>query len=179
MKKNVTILIGLVVLVAVPYAGVSFIREGKGAFGGSKNDESALGVKAFVGQVVRVYEGQNLLEYGFDIPETASTTVDMDGALIRVTDASNTPIVTFYMSYEGGRGYTALDYLSEVVAPHVNVIDPTGTSTIGMYEWQLAETANSEWHIASVDNGKWLIVAESKKSVHDEAEKILESVNAK
>lgn len=179
MKKNVTILIGLVVLVAVLYAGVSFIREGKGSFLGGKNNESSIGVKAFVGQVVRVYEGENILEYGFDIPETASTTVDMDGALIRVANASTTPIVTFYMSYEGARGYSALDYLSNVVAPHVAVIDPTGTSTIGVYEWQLAETVNSEWHIAKVDGGKWLIIAESKKSMHDEAEKILESVNAK
>lgn len=179
MKKNVTILIGLVILVAVLFAGSSFIREGKiGHFGGDETGSSE-SVKAFVGQVVRVYEGENILEYGFDIPETASTTVDMDGALIRVTDASSTPIITFYMSYEGGRGYTALDYLSEIVAPHVNVIDPTGTSSIGAYEWQLAETANSEWHIAQVDGGKWLIVAESKKSVHDQAERILESVNAK
>ncbi len=179
MKKNVTILIGLVILVAVLFAGNSFIREGKVGFLGDSDTQSQESVKAVVGQVVRVFEGENLLEYGFDIPESASTTVDMDGALIRVIDASSTPIVTFYMSYEGGRGYTALDYLSEVVAPHVNVIDPVGTSSIGVYEWQLAETANSNWHIAQVDGGKWLIVAESKKSVREQVERILESVNTK
>lgn len=178
MKKNVTILIGLVVLVAVLYAGNSFMREGKGSFGSVTNEENMIPMRAVVGQVVRVYEGDNVLEYGFDIPETATTSIDMDGALIRVVD-QGALLASVYMSYEGARGYTALDYINTIIAPHVSVIDPTGTSTIGMHEWQIAESAGSEWHIAAVNGGKWLIIVENKKSVKDVVEQILESINVK
>lgn len=178
MKKNVTILIGLVVLVAVLYAGNSFMREGKGAFGSVKSEDTLLPMKAVVGQVLRVYQGENVLEYGFDIPETATTSIEMDSALVRVID-NDTLLTSIYMSYEGARGYSALDYINTIIAPNVSVIDPTSTSTIGMYEWQAAESAGSEWHIASVNGGKWLIVVENKKSVKDKVEQILESVNVK
>jgi hypothetical protein len=178
MKKNVTILIGLVVIVAVLYVGNSFMSKGGSASGKNEDDKTSVAMKSFVGQVVRVYEGDNVLEYGFDIPETATTTIDMDGALIRVID-QDAPLATMYMSYEGARGYSPVDYINNVIAPHVAVIDLTSTSTIGANVWQGAESSASEWHVASVLDGKWLIIVENKKSVKDTADQMLESVNAK
>jgi hypothetical protein len=194
MKKNVTILIGLVVVISVLYAGSSFMKKGKSAVGMVEGEKTSLTMKPFNGQVVRVFEGDNVLEYGFDIPETATTSIDMDGALIKVTDVTvtgdvestttaptvtTTPVVTFYMSYEGGRGYSPLDYINDIIAPHVSVMNPTSVTTIGSYDWQGAESEGSEWHIASVAGGKWLIVVENKKSTHDTVEKILESISVK
>ncbi|MBP6948505.1 MAG: hypothetical protein KBC41_02345 [Candidatus Pacebacteria bacterium] len=179
MKKNVTILIGLVVVFVVLYAGNSFMGNDDTPKTLSVKDvEEVVGMKSFNGEVVRVFEGENILEYGFDIPETATTTVEMDGALIKVEDAGN-PLITVYMSYEGGRGYTAIDYISNIIANHVPVIDVEETKTIGLLEWQTATSEGSEWYITSVLDGKWLIVVENKKTVHDTAEKILESVFAR
>lgn len=144
----------------------------------AEGENAPILMKSFSSKVVRVFEGENVLEYTFDIPETATTSIDMDGALIRVIDV-DTPAYAVYMSYEGARGYSPLDYLNNVVAPHVAVIDPMGTSTIGLFDWQLAETEGSEWHIASVNGGNWLIIVESKKTSHDTVIKTLESVSVK
>lgn len=192
MKKNVIILIGLVVLFAVLYVGNTFMG-GSDTASKVEGENSSLAMKAVAGKVLRVNNGENILEYTFDVPETATTSFDMEGALIKVTDVLrtegdasssdpiviSTPVATFYISYEGARGYSPLDYISNMIAPHVSVIDPTGTSTIGSYDWQVAESEGSEWHIASVDGGKWLVIVENKKSTHDVVEKILESVSVK
>ncbi len=178
MKKNVTILIGVVVLVAVLFAGNSFMKKGGDKEGDDNGVKNTVTMKSFVGQVVRVYEGDNVLEYTFDIPETATTSIDMDGALIRVLDQEN-PLATVYMSYEGARGYSSVDYINNVIASHVAVIDLTSTSTIGVNEWQVAESPASEWRVASVDGGKWLIIVENKKAVHDTVDQMLASVSTK
>ena len=128
------------------------------------------------GAVSRFFEGTSTLSYSFEIPTTATTGTDMNGALIKVTDKTN-PIASIYMSYEGARGYMPLDYIHEVVAPHVSVITTTGTSTIGSYDWTTAETTGSEWYIASVDNGNWLVVMEGKKASDLYVKHILETVN--
>lgn len=178
MKKNVTILIGVVVLVVVLFAGNSFMKKGGDKEGDNNGIKNTVTMKSFVGQVVRVYEGDNVLEYGFDIPETATTSIDMDGALIRVLDQEN-PLATVYMSYEGARGYSSVDYINNVIASHVAVIDLTSTSTIGVNEWQVAESPASEWRVAQVDGGKWLIIVENKKAVHDTVDQMLASVSTK
>jgi hypothetical protein len=178
MKKNVTILVGLVVLITVLY-GVSSLMKDGGAESAKVTDvEGPVAVKAFVGKVIRVFEGENVLDYGFDIPETATTSIDMDGALIKVADEeTSAPIASVYMSYEGGRGYSPSEYIAKVTSPHVPVINEVGTSTIGLYDWTVAESEGSEWHVAQV--GTWLIIVENKKTEHDTVEKILESVSAK
>ena len=176
MKKNITILIGIAVLFAVLYGGKLMMNKSKQASVSDVKTEESM--KNFTGQVVRVFEGDHVLEYSVDLPETSTTSIDMDGALTRVTDQTN-PLANVYMSYEGARGYSPMDYIDNVVAPHVAVINPTSTSTIGSYDWQGAETAGSEWHVASVDGGQWLIVVENKKTTHDTVEKILNSIAVK
>lgn len=178
MKTYVPILIGIVVLGAALYGGNTFMKKG-GSDGLDTNDtKSEISMKSFVGQVVRAYEGDHVLEYGFNIPETATTSIDMDGALIKILD-NNLPTATIYMSYEGARGYTALDYLSNKIAPHVSVINPTNVVSLGGYDWQMAESEGSEWYIASVASSSWLIVVENKKANHDIATKIVESISVK
>lgn len=135
--------------------------------------ENVIRMRTVAGEVVREFEGSNVLKYGFAIPESATTSVEMDGALVKVKDTAL--YATVYMSYEGGRGYTAVDYLSAVVSPHVSVLNITDVEKIGNYDWQRAETEGSEWRVASIDGGKWLVVIENKKARHAEVAKIVES----
>lgn len=178
MKTYVPILIGIVVLGAALYGGNTFMKKGGNDGLNTGDTKSEISMKSVVGQVVRAYEGDNVLEYGFNIPETATTSIDMDGALIKVLD-NNAPTATLYMSYEGARGYTPLDYLSNKIAPHVSVINPTNIVSLGGYDWQMAESEGSEWYIASVASSSWLIVVENKKTNHDMAVKIVESISVK
>lgn len=180
MKTYVPILIGIVVLGAALYGGNTFMKKRGADASNTKNTSSEVAMKQFVGQVVRAYEGDHVLEYGFDIPATATTSIDMDGALIRIVDPTTpTPTATVYMSYEGARGYTPLDYLSNIIAPHVSVINPTNSVSLGGHDWQMAESEGSEWYIASVASSTWLIVVENKKTNHDIATKIVESISVK
>lgn len=176
MKKNITILIGIIVLIAVLYGGQKLMKNREQA--GISDVKSEIAMKQIIGQVVRVFEGEHVLEYSLDIPETATTSIEMDGALTRIKEEAN-PVATMYISYEGGRGYSPIDYIDNVISPHVAVIEPTGTSTIGNYDWQVAESEGSEWHIAQTLNGEWLIVVENKKSVHDTVMSILNSISVK
>ncbi len=176
MKKNITIVLGIVVLFAVLYAGQSLMKNRKEA--GVSDMSTEVATKQFIGEVIRTYEGDHMLEYAIRIPETASTSIDMDGALIRITDEAS-PLAQVYISYEGGRGYTPLDYINNIISPHVSVINPTGTSTVGNYDWEVAESEGSEWHIARVAGGEWLVVVENKKSAHDTVQNILTSIEVK
>ncbi|MCF7898571.1 MAG: hypothetical protein K9L31_01320 [Candidatus Pacebacteria bacterium] len=173
MKKNITILLGAIAVIAVFYVGQTLSNDRKQADVSDIVNEIAM--KQFTGQVVRSFEGEHVLDYSLEIPETASTSVDMYGALIRITDDSK-PLATMYISYEGARGYSPADYINNIVAPHVAVIDITSTSSIGSYEWQEAESAGSEWYIAPVMDGEWLIVVENKKTAHDSVMNILNSI---
>lgn len=173
MKKYITILVGIIALSAFLFGGYTFLK--RHSVKPVAQIQSETPMRSFSSDVVRVFEGENKLAYSFDIPETATTSLGMDNALVRITDATSS-YATMYMSYEGARGFTPLEYVSEIIAPHVSVINPTGTSTIGVYEWQAAESDGSEWHVASVNNGAWLIIVENKKAVHDLVEKTLESV---
>jgi hypothetical protein len=102
----------------------------------------------------------------------------MEGGLVRVVGATGLE-ASVYFSYEGARGYSPVDYVSEVIALHVPVIDVTGTVSIGGYEWTTAETAGSEWYIAQTADKQWLIVVEARKVNHDVALALVSSLEAK
>ena len=173
MKTYVTILIGIVVLCAVVYGGYTFIKRDK-----IKADiqvREGVQVKTFSGEVSRFFEGENKIIYSFNIPNGATTTLGMDGALIKITNATSS-YASIYISYEGGRGYTPINYIDNIISPRVSVINPIGIETIGVYEWQKAVSEGSEWYIASVLGGEWLIVVENKKSLHDAVRETLMSI---
>ena len=175
MKTYVSILLIVVGLFAVVFGGYVYMKKQRAE--SALQMEGSIPMKLFTGTAVRVYEGDNKLAYSFNIPATATTTVEMDGSFIKVTDATSS-YTTIYISYEGGRGFGPLDYLDGIIVPLVSVINPVGTTTIGSYEWLVAESVGSEWHIASVANGAWLVIVENKKTVHDLMQKTLESLKA-
>ena len=176
MKTYIAILIGVVVLSGVVFGGYKFMQSRESEV--VPKEVASVNMKTVTGTVIREYEGENLLEYSLEIPETATTSVDMDGALIRIVD-SGLPYATIYISYEGGRGYGPTDYIGAIIAPHVSVINTTSVSKIGEYDWQGAESEGSEWHLASVVDGQWLAVVENKKTFRPNVEKTLESFRVK
>lgn len=130
------------------------------------------------GEVVRMHEGENRIAYAIDIPDEATSTTGMDGALVKVTEGG-VPYVSMYFSYEGVRGYVADDYINKVIAPRVNVVTIIGTTTIGSYVWTVAESQASEWHVSQVGDGQWLLVVENKKSLHDRVMETLDTLTTR
>lgn len=174
MKRYVPILIGIVALCAVLYVGnTQMDKDDKLAA-----DEQKMALTSVTGKVTRVYEGDNTLEYGFDIPENATTSIEKDGALVKATEG-DALLAALYFSYEGGRGYTPADYISNVIVPNVKAVTETGTTTIGSHDWTVVESEWSVWHIAPSTNGQWLVVVENKKTQAEKAAVILESLSTK
>lgn len=129
------------------------------------------------GTVSRFYEGENKVAYSFQIPDTATTSVEMDGALIRIWE-NGVAYANIYLSYEGGRGYGPIEYMGDIIAPSVPVINATGASTVGNYTWQTASSDGSEWHLAPIINDQWLVVVENKKSARDATQQLIGSFKA-
>ncbi len=176
MKTYTYILIVVAVLAVVVLGGYAF-RKNSNTVVLKEEKKEFVNMKTFEGQVTRIFEGENKIVYSFDISENGTTSISMDGALIKVTDPAGL-YASLYMSYEGGRGLTPAQYINQVISPHVAVISMKGTSTIGLFDWQIAESPASEWHVTSVLNGQWLIIVENKKSLHDDVQETLKSLRA-
>lgn len=172
MKTYIAILIGIVVLSGVVFGGYMYTKKQVKSV---SETTDTVTYKIINGEVSRWFEGTSTLAYSFGVRQTATTSKQLNDLLLKVTDAGVT-VANVYFSYEGGRGYTALDYISEIVAPHVSVITPTGTSTFGAYEWTTAETAGSNWYISSVSEGEWLVIVEGKKTLDLDLKHILETI---
>lgn len=177
IKRYVPIIIGVVALCAVLYLGNSRMNNKDEALANEEATSSSITSKSFQGSVTKVFEGDNTLDYGFDLPETATATVALDGALVKVTEM-DASVLAMYVSFEGGRGYSPSDYITHNIIPKVSGITQVGTTSISGYEWTVIESANSEWHVASVENGNWLLVVENKKSDSEKAMSILGSLAA-
>jgi hypothetical protein len=174
IKTYKAILLSVLGLVIVVVGSFVYIRHHKNA-----------GVEAVVkkqvttisGQLVRVYEGENKLVYSMDIPQTATSELSMDDALVTIKN-DGALFAAVYMTYEGGRGFSSADYLNNVTAKSVP-LTITGTTTLGGVLWTTAEGGNSEWHVGQVGDGQWLMVVESKKALHDEVAQMLETLTTK
>lgn len=176
MKRYVPIVIGVVALCAVLYLANNRMEASNDVVLDEQATTTML--TTFNGSITRMFEGENVLQYGFDLPETSTTTVEKDGALIKVMD-SGMPVVAMYVSFEGGRGYSPSDYISNVIVPNVKSITDRGTTTIGSYDWTVVESPVSVWHVASVNSGNWLLVVENRKTENEKVASILESLIAK
>lgn len=172
MKTYISILLIVLGLSAVVIGGYVYTKRQSLP---PDSENVTVRMKTHSGSLTRFFEGENMVEYSFDIPEEATTTTEMEGALIKITTPES-PYATMYISYEGGRGFTALDYINEIIAPHVSVINPSGVATIGNHLWQVAESEGSTWHIAPILDGQWLFIVENKKVQGVLVEKTLSSI---
>lgn len=176
MKKYVPYIVGIVVLFVLVYLGQGVMKNREAV----KQEEVSVTTPTTLveGSVTRFFEGEQVLGYAFDMPEMATTSVERDGSLVKVTEGGEL-LSAMYFSYEGGRGYTPADYINNNIAPNVKTATVVGTATIGSYEWTVVEGVTSVWHVASVKEGQWLVVAESKKGEDTPGLAIIESLTAK
>ena len=154
-KQIVGVLILLLVLIVIGKAmhrGVVIERyEGM--------DDKTTDVRGTIhGKVTAAYEGDHVFNYKLAIAENATTSLEKDNRLLKISSASTTKPLYYYFSYEGGRGYTASDYITNVLAKSVQIIKRE-TMTNGDNTWTVARSANSSWHIANF--GEWLVVVEN------------------
>lgn len=179
MNKNIIIGIGAVVLVLLLGTGI-YIRNN-----GEKMDKDTSsvdnlgakdGTKKVEGSVVSEYEGEHTLSYSFDIPEDATSTLKNDsGTILHVNNASGTLVAAFYFSYEGGRGYSAHDYITNVTAKKVSTLTVTGETKIGNSMGAEAESNGTEWKVMPARDGEFLVVIEYPKSQKEVAQEIIDS----
>ena len=175
MKRYIPVVVGIVALCAVLYIGDSQMKKHDSL--AEDEQKSEVSFKSFQGSVTRQWEGTTTLEYGFDLPETSTTTVERDGALVKVAEGTM-PVMAMYVSFEGARGFSPADYVSNIIVPQVSAVTDMGTTTIGDYDWTVVASEWSEWHIAPTSDGKWLLVVENKKADSDKAKGILETISA-
>lgn len=179
MNKNTIIAIGAVVLVLLLGTGLYMRNNSEKIDKDNKTVEkfeAKEGTEKVEGSVVSEYEGSHKLSYSFDIPEDATTTLKNEsGTILHVTNASGTLVAAFYFSYEGARGYSAHDYITNVTAKKVSTLTVTGETKIGNSMGAEAESNGTEWKVMPARDGEFLVVIEYPKSQKDAAQEIIDS----
>jgi len=175
IKRYIPIIIGIVALGAVLLIGGSKMDSDE-KLKVDEQEVSTVSKKSFQGSVMRMFEGENVLEYGFDLPETATATISMDGALVKIAD-EGMPVLAMYASFEGSRGYAPMDYVVKNIIPKVGAVSDMGNKVVGEDEWTVVASKNSEWHITKVAGGKWLLVVENTKANSEKAIALLETLS--
>lgn len=172
---------------AVGYAaakGALYLYNKRGA--AKVNTETQInkeaGVKEYDSNVVANFEGENKASLAFDVPENykveQGTGVKDKNYTIR--DEKGNVVAYIYLSYEGGRGYTALDYIKNNINPSVKGGVSTGKEvTYGDKVWTRASNALTEWHLKPTKGGEWLIYVQNKIADHDMMRNVLESIDLK
>lgn len=176
MKKYVPIIIGIVALFVLLYVGNNVMQKRQVEVS-DENVTVTAGVQV-IGKAVKNFEGEQAVEYMFSIPETATTTVEKDGALVKVTD-EGVLVNAMYFSYEGGRGYSSSDYVANVIVPAVPSAKIVGTTTFAGYDWDVVESEWSVWRVAKVGNGSWLLVVENKKTEDEKSLSVIDTLTTK
>lgn len=176
MNKNTIITVVIAVLVVLLGVGL-YMRNSTAKKAAITLENNTVSTQKVSGEVNAIFEGDNRLAYSFSIPSDAtSTKKNSTGSLIHVTDASSSLVTAFYFSYEGGRGYTAQDYITEVIAKKIAVLTANGTTTLGNLSGLEVSSNTTVWKIAPTQNGQFLVVVEYPKEKKVVAEEILKTV---
>ena len=135
----------------------------------------------FTGEVSHNFEGENKAMISFDHDKSFTVTqgTENKAKYFYIANASGTNIATLYVSYEGGRGFTAEDYIGEVLAKAIPTISNEGVNAYASSSWNRASSANSVWNIKGSENGSWLLVLENTKANTQNVSAILETLTIK
>lgn len=123
----------------------------------------------YSGQVTTYFEGKQILNFSFLYKKDlkVSQGVGDQSKWFKVIDKDNKNNVTIYFTYEGGRGWSAEDYINDIAngdkdfkIQEVKFLD-NSTTTI---KYVLFENKNSEYFVEEIKNQKgepWLAVVEN------------------
>jgi hypothetical protein len=159
------IAIGFLVYKGVTYFNNKESNKDKKIMQHDKGDMVQSDLIAYVGNVSHNFEGTQSASITFkhDKNQTVEQGTDSKSKYFYIKNADGQTLATIYMSYEGGRGFSAVDYLSEVIAKAVPTVSAPITMNHASTTWMYAATANSEWHIMPSTDGAWLLIMENKK----------------
>lgn len=137
--------------------------------------------KSFTATATAMFEGEHTVE--LSVQNLGNLNVaqgeDVKSRYFYVTNASGTNLATMYLSYEGGRGYTAADYLLNTVAKAVKGLTAPEAMNHASSTYLMSSSASTEWHVKPSDKGSWLIVIESAKANKDSLMNLFESLELK
>lgn len=175
-KKTTWWLIGLLIIVLL---AIFFIKgiEGKSLKSIFRSGDNSMidianskDYSKYEGEVTASFEGDHSLEFSF-LHNNIFSVVQGKGnqsKWFKLTDASSTNLVTLYFTYEGGRGYSAKDYVDEVLkksdaikVQEVKFADRDDSKVIYVVD----EANNVEYYVESVkgaDGDLWLAIVENK-----------------
>ncbi len=172
MKKYWKQIVGALILVLVLILINKATNDKHLAKVNDREKEERVNPNAMVGEVTAVFEGEHKLNYELVLAEGATTSLSKNNKLLTVKSASSTSPIYLYFSYEGGRGYSAADYINNNIAPSTNIVKRE-TMQHGDNSWSVVRSANSSWHVGSF--GEWLVVIENNNLDKDLATKYIES----
>ena len=132
----------------------------------------------YVGSVTHNFEGENKTEISFDHDKTLSV-VQGDANKAKyfyINNASGTKVATIYMSYEGGRGYSAEDYVKEVLLKAVPSAKIDDAMMHGSSTWTKVSSVNSVWHVKSSEDKQWVALVENTKANSDILKSVLDTM---
>lgn len=182
-KKTLWWIIALLILVLV----VIFVFKGlkdKSIKIWGNNDTKLVDIASskdytkYEGKISAVFEGNHDLNFSFlHLNEIkVEQGVKSQARWFKLIDASSTNNVTLYFTYEGGRGYSANDYIDNVLKTNqdikisdVKFVDEA-SSTI---KYVLDENNNAEYYVKEIkgaDGDSWLAIIENLKA-NDEISK--------
>ncbi len=172
MKKYWKQIVGALILVLVLILINKATNDKHLAKGNDKEKEEMVNPNTIKGEVTAIFEGEHKLNYELVLADGATTSLSKNNKLLTVKSASSTSPIYFYFSYEGGRGYSAADYINNNIAPSTNLIKRE-TMQHGENNWSVVRSTNSSWHVGSF--GEWLVVIENSNMDKDLATKYIES----
>lgn len=130
-------------------------------------------VKTFEGEVSSNFEGPNTVKYAF-VYDGAYTATSTKPKYVFVKQGTST-IATIYFSYEGGRGYTPVDYINQVIKKAVPSVSAPVDMMYGDSSWTKSSSVGTDWHVFA--SGEYLAVIESSKSNTSKIQSILETLS--
>ncbi len=130
-------------------------------------------VKTFEGEVSSNFEGTNTVKYAF-VYDGAYTATSTKPKYVFVKQGTST-IATIYFSYEGGRGYSAADYINQVIKKAVPAASAPTEVMHGDSTWTKSSSVGTDWHVFAAD--EYLTVIESSKQNTSKISSIFETLS--
>lgn len=163
--------IGYAVARGVIYAHDKYVNYKARSVVESKSDTDT--VKTFEGEVSSNFEGPNTVKYAF-VYDGAYSATSTKPKYAFIKQGTST-IATIYFSYEGGRGYSAVDYVNQVIKKAVPSVSAPVAMMHGDSSWTKASSVGTDWHIMSM--GEYLTVIESSKQNTSKIESIFQTLS--
>lgn len=181
-KMYVSLVLYALLGLAIGYGvakGVMYFTNKKSSVEVVQEDTMASTTAKYSGSVSAMFEGENKLDFSFNYDKKLSVTQGTGNTAryFYVKDGTTNAAVV-YFSYEGGRGYSASDYIANVIAAKVAGVSAPDTMMHASSTWMHVASASTDWHVMPVNDGAWLVIVESPKASKDSVESIFETFKA-